>query len=295
MESKNNKLPKYFLGKYQLIATVTFLAFFSLLFLLISIPFSHNAWFGLGASQAFSYTLAFYTIGLCVIIISKRLMYWTRNIFEMTYLEYVLWDLAEVIVICILYTIFSVKGDKSGLIHLAQPPIEIFFSSMSYAFGSMVIPYIIAGMYFAIIDKNNTIRLLNYNEIVSDEDIDPINGKKITLFDNNGDLKLSVSSNNLLYIESDDNYIKVWYLDHKGDLQTYMIRCRLKTIEESFMGSNLVRCHRQYIVNMDKVRVLRKEKDGYELELDNDSISTIPISKTYAANVLDIFNGKQLK
>ena len=67
-----------------------------------------------------------------------------------------------------------------------------------------------------------------------------------------------------------------------------MLRCRLKTVEESFKGSSLVRCHRKYIVNMDKVKVLRKEKGGYELEIDNDLISTIPVTPTYAENVLGL-------
>ena len=71
-----------------------------------------------------------------------------------------------------------------------------------------------------------------------------------------------------------------------------MLRCRLKTVEESFRGSSLVRCHRKYIVNMQKVRILRKEKDGYELDLGNDAIKPIPISKTYSENVLSLFNNR---
>ena len=139
-------------------------------------------------------------------------------------------------------------------------------------------------------DKNQIIRLMNYGNVVSDEAVPVSQLEKITLFDNSGDLKLCVSASNLYYIESDDNYIVVWYTDSKGDLKRYMLRCRLKTVEESFRGSSLVRCHRKYIVNMDKVKVLRKEKDGYELDLDNDSIAPIPITKTYSENVLSRFN-----
>ena len=139
-------------------------------------------------------------------------------------------------------------------------------------------------------DKNQTIRLMNYGNVVLDENVLPSKLEKITLFDNSGDLKLCVSASNLFYIESDDNYIKVWYSDSKGDLKRYMLRCRLKTVEESFRGSSLVRCHRKYIVNMDKVKVLRKEKEGYELDLDNDTIPQIPITKTYEKNVLAYFN-----
>ena len=145
-------------------------------------------------------------------------------------------------------------------------------------------------MYFAIQDKNQTIRLMNYSNVVLDENVTPSKLEKITLFDNSGDLKLCVSASNLYYIESDDNYIIVWYTDGKVGLKRYMLRCRLKTVEESFKGSSLVRCHRKYIVNMDKVKVLRKEKDGYELDLDNDSIPPIPITKTYSENVLGHFN-----
>ena len=46
---------------------------------------------------------------------------------------------------------------------------------------------------------------------------------------------------------------------------------------------------------MDKVKVLRKEKDGYELDLDNDSIPPIAITKTYADNVLRLFNDNRIR
>lgn len=280
------KVPSYFRQKYQLVATVTFTAFFSLVFMLVSIPFSHNVWFELGPSKAFMFTAAFFILGLLIIIFSKRLMYSTR-MHDMSYLQYVLWDFAEVIVICLLYTLFSLKGDSLGIIELSNNSfIRIFLNAFIYCFVSLIIPYIIAGMYFAIIDKNNTIRLMNYANVVSDEPILPKDEQKITLFDSSGVLKLSLRLSSLYYIESDDNYIIVWYSDSKGELKKYMLRCRLKTVEESFKGSSLVRCHRKYIVNMDKVKVLRKEKDGYELNLDNDVIPPIAVTRTYVENVL---------
>lgn len=287
------KIPDYFRQKYQLIATVTFTAFFSLVFMLVSIPFSHNVWFELGPSTAFMYTAFFFAIGLLIIVLSKRMMYATRSR-EMSYLQYVLWDLAEVVVICMLYTLFSLKGDEYGIIVLENNSVSrIFLNAFVYCFISLIIPYIIAGMYFAIIDKNNTIRLMNYANVVSDEPVLPADEQKITLFDNNGVLKLSLRLSSLYYIESDDNYIMVWYTDSKGELKKYMLRCRLKTVEESFKGSSLVRCHRKYIVNMDKVKVLRKEKDGYEMDLDNDLIPPISITKTYAENVLGILDKRE--
>lgn len=284
-------LPSYLRAKYQLIATVTFTALWSLVFILCSVPFTDNAWFSLGASRAFSFTALFFLISLLLVSLSKWLMYTTRAMFKMTAVQYAIWNLSEVVVISLLYTIFTVQGETLGIFSAQVSSFgHLFAVAFENAFVCLIIPYIIAGMFFAIADKNKTIRLMNTNDVVTDEPDRSI--QKVTLYDNSGVMKLSVSLSNLYYIESDDNYIIVWYTDNKGAMKKYMIRCRLKTVEESFMGSSLVRCHRKYIVNMDKVQALRKEKDGYELDLENDAIPPITITKTYAENVLSRFNQK---
>lgn len=292
MFSLGDRIPGYLLGKFQLIATVTFSALFSLVFLLVSVPFSHNAWFDIDTSQAFGFTVLFFLIALFVVIVSKRFLYQTyRKRQDMTYLQYILWNVVEIVIICILYTVFTQKGDSMGIIDLDGLSLDhIFFNALEYCVISIGVPYIGCAMYFAIMDRDNTIRVMNYSTVVSDEVLQPKDEKKITLFDNSGVLKLSVSSTNLYYIESDDNYIKVWYEDSHGVLKQYMLRCRLKTVEDSFADSSLIRCHRKYIVNMDKVKVLYKEKDGYVLELANDTIPPIQITKTYEESVLARFN-----
>lgn len=286
MASPSKPLPDYFRGKNQLVYTVTFAALFSIVFLLLSLPFSHNSWMALGNSRFFVFTVLFATGSLLLVILSRFLMYRTRNLIKMSFLGYIVWCLAEVLVICLAYSFITVPLTGIGW---DQFP-KTLGNALLYGTISLIIPYILAGMYFAIQDKNQTIRLMNYGNVVLDENVQPSKLEKITLFDNSGDLKLCVNASNLYYIESDDNYIIVWYSDSGGDLKRYMLRCRLKTVEESFRGSSLARCHRKYIVNMDKVKVLRKEKDGYELDLDNDSISPIPITKTYEKNVLARFN-----
>ena len=290
-EGARKYIPSYLRERYQLLGTVTFAALFSVLFLLVSIPFSNNAWFRLGNSTFFGFTALFASISLAILIVSKVTMYKTRNILPMTYWGYAAWCLSEIVLITVLYTIFTVT--------IAQPEdqngIAIFFHALVYTFVCLGVPYIIAGMFFTIIDQNRTIRLMNMQDVVTDETpaetAAPV--QKFTLFDNNGVLKLSVSSANLYYVEADDNYIKVWYADQQGALQTYMLRCRLKTVEESFAGSDLIRCHRKFIVNMQKVKVLQKVGAVYEITLDNEAIAPIPVTKTYIGNVLKVFQKKQ--
>jgi len=292
---KKKQIPDYLRGKYQLLAMVTFATLFSLVFMLVSIPFSHNAWFALGTSNGFGYTVVFFFLSLLVVIVSKRMLYGTRKR-PMSFFQYVMWDIGEVIVIAVLYALLSLWGDKRGIISL-DPDARNFFvlasSASLYCFISLIIPYVISGMYFAIVDRDNTIRLMDANDVVSDAPPEERHeAEKVTLYDNNGVMKMSVSLSHLFFIESSDNYIIVWYSDSKGQLKKYMIRCRLKTVEESFRGTSLVRCHRKYVVNIDKVQSLRREKDGYELDLDDKAIPPIPITKTYADNILSRFNGK---
>ena len=280
----NKKLPSYLLGKYQLIGTVTFSVLFAIVFLNIYIPFSETAWFGLGDSVTFALTVVFVFASIIILILSRILMYRSKRLFEMTYLEYTIWCIMEILLISLFYTKLTMDISHSGAIQL-----QVFGRSFLYGTIALGIPYLISGMYFAIIDKNNTIRLMNYENVVTDEPPKPESARKITLFDNSGTLKLSVSPENLYYIESDDNYIKVWYTDSKGKLQQYILRCRLKTVEESFKGSGLVRCNRKYIVNLNKVSTLRKENDGYVLDLDNVDILPIPVTKTYTDMILSHF------
>lgn len=282
----NEKLPRYLLGKYQLIGTVTFSVLFALVFLNIYIPFSDTAWFGLGDSVMFLLTVVFVAVAILILICSRIIMYKTRNIFSLTYASYTIWCLLEIAAVCSFYTWLTLDITAVS----DEPVMKIFVRSLLYGTIAIGVPYLISGMYFAIIDKNNTIRLMNYENVVTDEPAKTESLKqKITLFDNSGTLKLSLNPENLYYIESDDNYIKVWYTDSKGELKQYMLRCRLKTVEESFKGSALVRCHRKYVVNIKKVSMLRKESEGYVLDLDNESIPPISVTKTYTDTVLSHF------
>lgn len=285
-----DKIPGYLLGKYQLIGTVTFSVLFAVVFLNIYIPFSDTAWFGLGDSVMFLLTIVFTGTAILTLIMSRLLMYRSKRLFEMTYAGYTLWCILEIVFICGFYTWLTIDITAP----VDENVWKIFGRSLLYGTIALGVPYLISGMYFAIIDKNNTIRLMNYENVVTDEPVRPdTQMQKITLFDNSGALKLSLSPENLYYIESDDNYIKVWYTDSKGELKQYMLRCRLKTVEESFKGSGLVRCNRKYIVNIHKVNTLRKESEGYFLDLANESIPPLPVTKTYTDTVLSYFTEVQ--
>jgi len=44
------------------------------------------------------------------------------------------------------------------------------------------------------------------------------------------------------------------------------------------------------MVNFDKVKIIRKDKEGLKLELDVPSVIEIPVSKTYVNSVMQTFS-----
>ena len=169
---------------------------------------------------------------------------------------------------------------------------QVFLEALLYGVLTIGAAYLLLAIHFVIRERANIIRILNMGSVVSDSVTAPQDEQIVTLFDNDGDMKLSVRLRNIYFIESDDNYIKVWYSDNDGELKQYMLRCRLKTVEESFAGSDLVRCHRKYIVNVSRVEVLSKEKDGYVLDLGIEQARELPVSKTYEQPILAKFNSR---
>ena len=124
-EGTRKYIPSYLRERYQLLGTVTFAALFSVLFLLVSIPFSNNAWFRLGNSTFFGFTALFASLSLAILIASKVTMYKTRNLLPMTYWGYSAWCLSEIALIAVLYTVFTVTiaqpEDQNGIAIFSTP------------------------------------------------------------------------------------------------------------------------------------------------------------------------------
>ena len=73
----------------------------------------------------------------------------------------------------------------------------------------------------------------------------------------------------------------------KGNMpKKQMLRNTLKRTAELLTDTNVMRCHRGYMVNMEQVKVLRREKESFYLELGMEGVKDIPVSKTYGDAVL---------
>ena len=121
-------------------------------------------------------------------------------------------------------------------------------------------------------------------EVKGQEEGVPARTEIINFRDEKGVLQLSIKKDSLLYLESADNYVSVWYLSKSG-VSNYLVRNTLKEMELRFSQTRIVRCHRSYLVNLDQVKVARRTSNGIVLDLGTPKIPDIPVSRTHAEQI----------
>ena len=273
-------IPRYLLTKRNLIIMVTSAAAFALFFIIVYQPFGVFQWGRERVSEFMFviYSLLIVLLGMSIAAISRVIMYYRAKKHEITYLSYIFWAFVELVLMAIAYTVCSILADVQEDIWVA------FKSALLNTSLILLIPYIICITAFTLQDRNRRLREI-------EDDMDKAMQQRaatkglISFYDERGELQLSVTKDNLLYIESADNYIYIWYM--KGNLPKKLIlRNTLKRTAELLVDTNVMRCHRGYMVNMEQVKVLRREKDSFYLELGIEGVKDIPVSKTYGDAVL---------
>lgn len=273
----------------NIVSSLTFSVLYALVFLVIYSPYSETAWFGVAKSESFLLTTTFVVVSVLFLILSRTLMFFlSKKTIKINYLRYSIWLLIEIILIGVFHAILSIVFVKMT----EYPESFLITKSILITLLGLGVPYVITAMWTIIKEMRNTMLVTDTNTIASDGEAIAQNIDIINISDNRGVLKLSVKLDNLYYIKAEDNYTVVYYT-RSGMLYRYMIRCKIQTIENNFKNTPLMRCHRTYIVNSKKIKVLRHEPDGFYIDLDLEGIDSIPVSKTYANTVVSIFSGEQ--
>lgn len=91
-------------------------------------------------------------------------------------------------------------------------------------------------------------------------------------------IELAVES--LYFIESSDNYSTI-YFEKNGKLQKELLRSSLTRLESQILSENIVRCHRSFIVNLEKVEKVTGNAQGYKLHLEAPEL-LVPVARKYS-------------
>ncbi len=276
----NQKIPEYLNEKGNLIRLILYTALFALVFINIYQPFGSRNWFPVSEIIFFVFSSLVILTGVLVVVISRIIMYhYTRKHLLLLW-QYIIWVVAEIVAMALFYSLFG-----SIILEDVRPLREIMRQSVINTSLVLLLPYATIWLYLSWKDKNKKLA----NLIQDDFKPEKYSDQMFNFYDEKKELKLSVKSEQVLWIDSADNYVKIHFYN-KGKVSSFLIRNTLLSIENDFANTSLIRCNRSTIVNFDKVKVLRKEQDGIFLSLDLEFVQDIPVTKKYSEKVLSKFS-----
>jgi len=256
---------------------------FALLFAVI-----YNPTFGLSPE---SYALADGNKGFClpilcsielgVLLVSRSLLSFVFVRRRLTEMEFLLWQAIEYVVACLFYDLFL-----SLYLHLSF--FDLLPRILLVSLGVNIFPYTFYWLFMERMDRDARIaeayKMLNNIRSKGD----PSEGM-VRFTDDKGNVKLVVGADKVISVESAGNYLTVTYSDD-GKPVRYSLRNTMKGIDKLCSANGMVRCHRSFFVNINKVKVIRRTAEGMVAEIDHSGIGTVPVSRTYASDLITLFS-----
>jgi DNA-binding LytR/AlgR family response regulator len=137
--------------------------------------------------------------------------------------------------------------------------------------------------YIYQLKKYNQNIIVQHSQAIVNQSV--TNNDSIKLIAENEKDSIEILTENLFYIESSDNYSTVFFeksgTPPEAKLQKELLRSSLTRLESQISHENIVRCHRSYIVNLDKVEKVTGNAQGYKLHLKSPEL-LVPVARKYS-------------
>jgi len=272
--SKNPKLvPDFFVNRRNTTIQILFTTVFAYFFINVYQPFGAMNWYAV-SWWVFSFVSGLIVIaGMLVVLASRLIMFAVKRYRPITVRYYAVMIVCEIIMKGALYTVV----ERLALID-ETPFLPAFVVAVQNTSLILLIPYLISTLFFAWWEKkvslDTLLRQLRYKP------------EFIPLRDENDALKLSIKSHDLLYLEANDNYVIIHYKSGEN-LKKYILRNTLKKLTKQMEGYPLLRCHRSFMVNIDQIKMLKRDQSQFNLWLDASGSVSIPVSKSFVKPVSD--------
>ena len=278
-------IPSFIYKRSNQIAMIIFVPIFALLFITIYRPlnFEHIdedtgllTWLNVSREVLVQLiTLGFIFVGMAVVAVSRWIMgVYTRKR-ELSYMQYISWVAFEILIMALIFTIAALFTDTP------KPVTTLFYNSLVKTILILLIPYVMCYIYFIWQERVAQLRLIR-ERLAEDETA--LQAAYVQIYDEKGEMRLSVRREHLFLLESADNYVCVWYINNNSPKKV-LVRNTLTKVAKQLESTHIQRCHRSYIINLDLIKVMRREKEGIFVEFGVEGVPDVPISKTYVENI----------
>ncbi|GGE13137.1 hypothetical protein GCM10010831_13200 [Psychroflexus salis] len=109
------------------------------------------------------------------------------------------------------------------------------------------------------------------------QDLDSSN-TSLLLKSDKGKIELQLSSLDLAYVQSDGNYVEIYYFN-QGQIQKKLIRNTLKNIERILPSQIFIRCHNRFVINGNFIQKVEGNARNLNLYL-KETPNKIPVSRS---------------
>lgn len=282
----SKELSPHLLQRRNVVRMIIFTTIYSLVFINIFRPFNSEDWIPDGNStDYFLYSSLMVIVGMVVISLSRVVMNYFVKKIRIGFMEYVVWLVLEAFLLAAFYVFIAYKVgfvtnylENSPETSFGEALFEIYIRAAVNTIWMLLIPYTIALLYLGNEDLRK--KVVENNERPA--------WKIIQLKDERGKICFSTAVENVLYIEASDNYVNVKYVNNDG-VSVFVLRNKLKNIEEDLLDTPLRRCHRSYMINLLHVRSIKHDQNELELEFDTTSIKNVAITKKYNDSIIEAF------
>lgn len=264
-----------------------FLAF-SLLFAVVLVVFIEPVGVLSNTAQLSSLSplaqLALITLtGYLTVLISRVILLLVARRTTLSPMVYGIWIATE-LVLCIAFaSLFAWIVSGFGPVKLAPLVGDIFLGDIAI----FLIPNILAFQDFRVHELKEQLRRAQAPVAVAPAS-SSLPDQHINFYEKGGRLALTTRCSNVLYIEAADNYANVHYINGRK-VDAFILHNSLKDIEKDYLAMGFLRCHRGYMVNVENVKLMRKDHGSLVLEINHTS-KIIPVSKSYASDVIRFFS-----
>ena len=221
--------------------------------------------------------------GYLTVLISRVILCLVARRTTLSPMAYGIWIAIELMLCIAFAALFAWIVSGCGPVELGPLAGDIFLGNI----GIFLIPNVIAFQDFRIHELKAELRRAHAPSPVVP--MSPsLPDQHINFYEKGGRLALTTRCSNVLYIEAADNYANIHYIN-EGKEDAFILHNSLKDIEKDCLAMGLLRCHRGYMVNVENVKLMRKERGNLVLEI-NHTPKIIPVSKSYASDVIRFFS-----
>jgi len=169
--------------------------------------------------------------------------------------------------------VFTIQGSLLNII--------LVFTAYTLAIGIIPVTFVIMLNYFRYLNRNSrTAGSLNalHHEKTNTEEKNQEQVMHLPASQDGMALRINVAA--ILYIEAKGNYLEVNWIENEIR-RTRMVRRTITNMENEFNASEILfRCHRSFILNLDRIENFSGNAQGLLVSL-RGSRQQVPVSRSY--------------